>query len=103
MSKEKVDGTKLSEVSPEVLTAERDEQKKGKSNRGFASMDPEKVREIAGMGGKAAHAAGKAHTFSSEEAREAGRKGGKSVARDRAFMAEIGRRGGLSKGRKKKP
>jgi len=42
------------------------------SNRGFASMDPEKQREIASEGGRAAHASGNAHEFSSEEARRAG-------------------------------
>ncbi len=44
--------------------------------RGFAAMDPEKVRAIASKGGKAAHVAGTAHQFSSEEARDAGKKGG---------------------------
>lgn len=42
------------------------------SNRGFASMDPDKQREIAAEGGRAAHASGNAHEFTSEEAREAG-------------------------------
>src|SRR6058998_3182355 len=42
------------------------------SNRGFASMDPQKQREIAPEGGKAAHASGNAHEFNSEEARRAG-------------------------------
>lgn len=42
------------------------------SNRGFASMDPERQREIASEGGKAAHASGNAHEFTSEEARKAG-------------------------------
>lgn len=46
--------------------------------RGFASMDKERVREIASEGGKAAHRKGTAHEFSSEEAREAGRKGGQA-------------------------
>lgn len=46
--------------------------------RGFASMDPEKQREIASKGGKAAHEKGTAHEFDSEEAREAGRKGGQA-------------------------
>ncbi len=49
---------------------------KGISNRGFASMDASRQREIASMGGRAAHAKGTAHEFTSEEAREAGRKGG---------------------------
>ncbi|MBW8900137.1 MAG: stress-induced protein [Massilia sp.] len=44
----------------------------GNSNRGFASMDPQKQREIASEGGKAAHASGNAHEFTSEEARKAG-------------------------------
>ncbi len=44
--------------------------------RGFAVMDRRLVAEIASKGGKAAHAAGTAHEFTSEEAREAGRKGG---------------------------
>jgi uncharacterized protein len=48
------------------------------SKRGFASMDPEEQREIASMGGKAAHEQGTAHEFDSEEAREAGRKGGQN-------------------------
>jgi general stress protein YciG len=42
--------------------------------RGFAAMSPEKKKEIAGMGGRAAHASGRAHQFSSEEARAAGKK-----------------------------
>jgi hypothetical protein len=42
------------------------------SNRGFASMDPQRQREIASEGGKAAHASGNAHEFTSEEARRAG-------------------------------
>jgi uncharacterized protein len=47
-----------------------------RSNRGFASMDPQRQREIASEGGRAAHEKGTAHEFTSEEAREAGRKGG---------------------------
>ncbi|MDA8455240.1 stress-induced protein [Acidovorax sp. GBBC 3334] len=42
------------------------------SGRGFAGMDPERQREIAAEGGRAAHASGNAHEFSSEEARRAG-------------------------------
>ena len=45
-------------------------------DRGFASMDRNKQREIASKGGKAAHQKGTAHEWTSEEAREAGRKGG---------------------------
>jgi uncharacterized protein len=47
-----------------------------KEDRGFASMDRTKQRDIASKGGKAAHQKGTAHEWKSEEAREAGRKGG---------------------------
>ncbi len=63
------------------MTGEQENQEasrpKGRG-RGFASMDPAKQREIASKGGKAAHAKGTAHEFTSEEAREAGRKGGQA-------------------------
>ena len=72
------------------------------STRGFASMDPERQRQIAREGGKAAHIKGTAHEFSSEEARNAGRKGGEAVSRDREHMAEIGRKGGRSSGNNRK-
>jgi general stress protein YciG len=71
-----------------------------KSKRGFASMDKDAMRAIASKGGKAAHAAGKAHTFTSEEAQAAGRKGGRSAhAQGKAYQftsekaAEAGRKG----------
>lgn len=48
------------------------------SNRGFASMSRDQIARIASKGGKAAHRSGKAHQFTSEEAREAGRKGGRA-------------------------
>ena len=69
----------------------------GKSRRGFASMDPSRQREIASKGGRAAHEKGTAHEWSSDEARDAGRKGGVTVSRDRAHMAAIGREGGESR------
>jgi general stress protein YciG len=47
-----------------------------KERRGFASMSPEKQREIASKGGRAAHQKGTAHEWTSDEARQAGRKGG---------------------------
>jgi general stress protein YciG len=68
------------------------------SNRGFASMDEDKQREIASKGGRAAHESGNAHEFDSEEAREAGRKGGEAVSQDREHMSEIGRKGGEARG-----
>lgn len=55
-----------------------DDSKKGGEGRGFAGMDPERQREIASEGGRAAHQSGNAHEFTSEEAREAGRKGGQA-------------------------
>ena len=69
----------------------------GKSRRGFASMDPARQREIASKGGRVAHEKGTAHEWSSNEARNAGRKGGVTVSRDRAHMAAIGREGGESR------
>lgn len=90
------------------MATERNESQP-RSNRGFASMDPARQREIASKGGKAAHqkgtahefnseearAAGQrahekgtAHEFSSEEAREAGRKGGKSSRRTQAAQTQ---------------
>ncbi len=68
------------------------------SKRGFASMDASKQRDIASKGGRAAHAKGTAHEFTSDEARVAGRKGGEAVSRDRAHMSAIGREGGHSRG-----
>ena len=59
-------------------------QVKRSSGRGFASMDPQRQREIASEGGRAAHERGTAHEFTSEEAREAGRKGGQARAENRS-------------------
>jgi uncharacterized protein len=44
--------------------------------QGFAAMDPAKQRALASLGGKAAHAQGRAHEWTVEQARAAGRKGG---------------------------
>ncbi len=63
-------------------------------------MDSNRQREIASKGGRAAHAKGTAHEWTSDEARVAGRKGGEVVSRDRAHMAAIGREGGESRGAK---
>jgi hypothetical protein len=72
----------------------------GNNRRGFALMDPLRQREIARKGGKAAHEKGTAHQFTSDEAREAGRKGGMIVSRHREHMVEIGRSGGRARRRK---
>jgi uncharacterized protein len=70
-----------------------------KFKRGFRAMDPEKQRAIAIKGGKAAHAKGNAHKFTSEDARVAGAKGGRVTASDREHMVEIGRLGALARQR----
>lgn len=62
--------------------------------RGFAGMDESRQREIASQGGRAAHESGHAHEFSSQEAREAGRKGGEAVSQNREHMSTIGQKGG---------
>ena len=64
------------------MTAER------KERRGFASMSPEKQREIASKGGRAAHQKGTAHEWTSEEARSAGRKGGQISRGGRGRLVE---------------
>jgi uncharacterized protein len=57
---------------------------KKSSARGFAALDPARQREIASLGGKAAHASGRAHQFNAEEARAAGRKGGQASGANRS-------------------
>ena len=63
-----------------------------KEDRGFASMDRNKQREIASKGGKAAHQKGTAHEWTSEEPREPGRKGGMASHR-RKQEQQVKRRG----------
>lgn len=70
-----------------------------KRPRGLAALSPERRREIAQMGGRALHEQGKGHQFTPEEATIAGRKGGLAVSEDRAYMSEIGRKGGLARSR----
>lgn len=55
-------------------TASADALAGRRNPRGFAAMDPQRQREIASLGGRAAHQSGHAHEFTSEEARAAGRK-----------------------------
>jgi hypothetical protein len=61
-------------TTPPTASSESVESSSAKRLRGFAAMSPEKKKEIASMGGRAAHACGRAHQFSSEEARAAGKK-----------------------------
>ena len=65
-----------------MMNAER------KERRGFASMSPEKQREIASKGGRAAHQKGTAHEWTSDEARNAGRKGGQISRGGRGRLTE---------------
>lgn len=75
---------------------------KGKSKRGFASMDKEKQRKISSKGGKSAHVKGTAHEWTTEEARLAGQKGGLKVSRNREHMERIGKLGGVSRWKKER-
>ncbi len=59
-----------------------------KERRGFASMSPERQREIASKGGRAAHEKGTAHEWTAEEARRAGRKGGQVSRGGRGRLAD---------------
>lgn len=61
-------------------------------------MDPTVHKAIAAKGGRIAHARGTAHRWTFEEAQEAGRLGGRALSSNRTHMAEIGRKGGLSRG-----
>lgn len=76
----------ITQASPEAAKQADTTEERRPRRRGFAAMDRTRVKEIASKGGKAAHAAGTAHQFSSDEARVAGRKGG---------MAPHVRRGGV--------
>ena len=91
-----LEATKDSEAEDQQATDEA-APKRAKQRRGFAVMDKETHRKIARAGGVAAHAVGLAHRFTSELAREAGRKGGATTAADREHMRAIGRKGGLGK------
>lgn len=74
------------------------------SNRGFASLTPERRREIAVMGGRAVPAAKRSFSQNSDLAAAAGRKGGKatrpearSFSTNRQLAAEAGRKGGSAR------
>lgn len=54
------------------------EKEAPKQKRGFALMDPERRRALAKKGGEKAHELGRAHQFTEEEAKEAGKKGGRA-------------------------
>lgn len=81
-------------------SGDKGSQGSGTSSRGFASMDPERQREIASEGGKAAHEKGTAHEFTSEEARRAGsmshgnRQSESASTRDTASKSSGNKQGG---------
>ena len=84
---------KFSNLDRESLLKSRAENK---ALTGFAKLTREQLNEICSRGGKKAHAIGRAHKFTSEEARLAGKKGGDSISQNRQHMSEIGRRGGAA-------
>lgn len=61
--------------------------------QGFAAMSEPERRAAQSKGGKHAHFIGRAHQFTPEEARQAGIKGGTSLAKDREHMRRIGQIG----------
>jgi uncharacterized protein len=67
----------MNDENNEATAAE--DTKPTKQKRGFALLDRKLVAEIASKGGKAVHAAGTAHQFTQEEARNAGRLGGRAT------------------------
>jgi general stress protein YciG len=86
-------------MSTETITngeqvAATEDPPKPKVRRGFAAMDPEKQRELARQGGRKAHASGNGRKFTTDEARAAGTKGGRTVSQDREHMRKIGSKGG---------
>jgi len=76
------------ELAPDRPPPPVEGEGKPKRPRGFAAMDRKLVSEIARKGGKAAHSAGTAHEFTSEEARVAGRKGGRATHAKRRRTVE---------------
>ena len=75
---------------------------KPKLRRGFALIPKETLRQWASLGGKVSQQEKNAHRFTSETAREAGKRGGEAIAKDREYMRELGRRGGNAKAQARK-
>jgi general stress protein YciG len=86
------ESTTMTEELPVAETAPPGPENR-KSKRGFAVMDRDRVRELARRGGAAAHQNGRAHEFSSEEARAAGRKGGLAAHASRTGAADAKKTG----------
>lgn len=66
-------------------------EEKERKKQGFATLTPERRKAIASSGGRVAHMLGRAHRFTTEEAKIAGRLGGKKLAENLEHMREIGR------------
>ena len=79
------------DLVPESGSSSENAKPKG---RGFASISRERRREIASLGGKASHAKGTGHEFSSQEAMKAGHLGGTKISKNREHMSALGKRGG---------
>ncbi len=85
-------------------------EEKPKSRRGFASMDPEKRRQIASMGGKSVPAEKRSFARDTGLAAKAGSVGGRSTppekrsfSLDRELASKAGKEGGRTSGRKAEP
>ena len=93
-------------LSPRIVQAlhkrEDSQDGLGPPPRGFERLSPERRREIARVGGVAAHQHGKAHQYTTQEASEAGKIGGRTVSADREHMRRIGRIGGLKRQERQK-
>src|SRR5258705_11871048 len=83
----------------------RNDEHKGTSNRGFASMDQAKQRAIASKGGQSVPPEKRSFSQDPRLAAQAGRKGGESVppeggsfSQNRELAAEAGRKGGQARG-----
>ena len=83
----------------------RNDEQKSTSNRGFASMDRAKQRQIASKGGQSVPPEKRSFSQDPQLAAQAGRKGGESVpaegrsfSQNRELAAEAGRKGGQARG-----
>lgn len=86
----------------EAGRSEAPSEQSPKRRRGFALLPKEIHRRWASLGGKAAQQEKAGHRFTSEKAREAGKRGGATVAKDREHMRELGRRGGAARANARK-
>lgn len=81
------------EMKPTSATSEPRSDLDENKPRGLAGLDIERRRQIAQLGGRAAHAQGKAHRYTREEAQAAGRIGGRMRAARAALRKQEGEAG----------